>query len=63
MSELWTVDEISLFLKKSKRTVYARVICVPDFPKAIRLPSDKGKKAHPLWFAKEVIDWVLKYQR
>lgn len=63
MSELWSVDEISLFLKKSKRTVYAAVITVPDFPNAIRLPSEKGKKAHPLWLAKEVIDWVMKHQR
>lgn len=63
MSELWTVEEIASFLKKSKRSVYARVITVPDFPRAIRLPSDKGKKAHPLWLSKEVIDWVLKYQR
>lgn len=62
-AELWTIEEIASFLKKSKRSVYSRVITVPDFPKAIRLPSEKGKRAHPLWFAKEVIDWVMKYQR
>lgn len=62
-AELWTIDEISSFLKKSRATVYARIINVPDFPKAIRLPSSSGKSLHPLWRADEVQKWVFKYQK
>lgn len=63
MSELWTVEDIASFLRKSRSAVYARVINVPDFPKAIRLPSDNGKSLHPLWRKDEVCSWVLKYQK
>lgn len=63
MSELWTIEDIASFLKKSRATVYARVITIPDFPKAIRLPSSGGKKLHPLWSSEEVCKWVMKYQK
>ncbi len=63
MSELWTVEDIASFLKKSRSAVYARVINVPDFPKAIRLPSENGRSLHPLWKAEEIFKWVEKYQK
>ena len=34
-----------------------RIAYLPDFPKAIRLPSGKGL-GHPRWKATEVIGWV-----
>ena len=63
MSELWTIEDIASFLKKSRSAVYARVVTIPDFPKAIRLPSSSGKRLHPLWKADEVYKWVTKYQK
>ncbi len=63
MSDLWSIAEIALYLKKSRTAVYAGVINIPDFPKAIRLPSPTGKKAHPLWKADEIYKWVTKYQK
>jgi predicted DNA-binding transcriptional regulator AlpA len=63
MSELWTIEDIASFLKKSRTTVYARVVTIPDFPKAIRLPSAGGKRLHPLWKAEEIFKWVEKYQK
>lgn len=63
MSELWTVEDIASFLKKSRSSVYARIITIPDFPKAIRLPSSGGKSLHPLWKSDEVFKWVSKYQK
>ena len=63
MSELWTVEDIAAFLKKSRRAVYDRILPIPDFPKAIRIPSVRGGKLHPLWKADEVYKWVNKYQK
>jgi hypothetical protein len=63
MSELWTVSDIATFLKRSRQAVYASVLPIPDFPKAIRLPSAGGKRLHPLWKADEVSKWVERYQK
>ena len=63
MSELWTISDIAVFLKKSRQAVYASVLPIPDFPKAIRLPSAGGKRLHPLWKADEIYKWVTKYQK
>jgi prophage regulatory protein len=60
--DLWSSDQIAAYLKKDRRKVMERVVCLPDFPKAIRLPSVTGGKQHPLWKACEVIQWVESYQ-
>lgn len=60
--ELWDIDTIAAYMKLSTSSVRERFACLPDFPRAIRLPSKLGKKAHPLYKAKEVIEWVNKYQ-
>ncbi len=59
--DLWSVDEISAWLKMSTSHVQQRILPVPGFPQAIRLPYD-GKKSHPRWKAAEVIAWVSKHQ-
>ena len=60
--DLWSSDQIAAYLKKDRRKVMERIACLPDFPRAIRLPSTTGGKGQPLWKAKEVIAWAESYQ-
>lgn len=59
--DLWDVATIAQFLKRSDAAVRERICALPDFPKAIRLPS-QGGRGHPLWKATEVIAWAEKYR-
>lgn len=59
--DLWDVSTIASFLKRSDSNVRERICPLPDFPKAIRLPSLNGR-GHPLWKAAEVIAWAEKYR-
>ena len=61
--DLWSKDEIAAYLKLGPRTVRERTTKLPGFPQAIYLPTQSGKgRAHPLWKAKEVIEWAVKHQ-
>jgi len=62
MSELWTVEDIASFLKRKKRYVGERLVNVPGFPQAIRLPAPNGGRGNPLWKSDEISDWVNKFQ-
>lgn len=59
--DLWDVSTIAAYLKRSESNVRERLCPLPDFPKAIRLPSQAGR-GHPLWKASEVIAWAEKYR-
>ncbi len=59
--DLWSTKEIGLYLKRSPEVVAERIVTLPDFPQAIRLPSGKGR-GRPLWKARQVIAWAEKYQ-
>lgn len=58
----WDVATIARVLKRSENYVRNSVICLPDFPKAIRLPVAGGGRGQPLYKAVEVIAWTDKYQ-
>lgn len=60
--DLWDVATIAQLLKRSDDQVRERVVCLPDFPKAIRLPAESGGRARPLWKAIEVLAWADKYR-
>lgn len=60
--DLWSSKEIAAYLKKSEREVIERVVVVPGFPQAIRLPTLRGSKSHPRWKAIEVIEWAERHQ-
>ena len=60
--DLWDIATIAVYMKRDATTVRERFACLPDFPPAIRLPSAKGNRAQPLYRAKDVIAWTLKYQ-
>lgn len=58
----WDVATIARVLKRSENYVRNSVICLPDFPKAIRLPVTGGGRGQPLFKATEVLAWTDKYQ-
>lgn len=60
--DLWSAKEIATYLKMAERVVIERVVALPGFPQAIRLPTQRGTKGHPRWKASEVITWVERYQ-
>ncbi|MFS2004647.1 hypothetical protein ACEN9F_13575 [Duganella sp. CT11-25] len=56
---LWDTNDIAAYLKRSKDRVYSDIVCLPTFPKPIRLPV-KGR-AQALYKAREVIAWTEKH--
>lgn len=58
---LWDTATIAKYLNRNDAAVRERVTPLPDFPKAIRLPSKQGV-GRPLYKAREVIEWVEKHQ-
>lgn len=59
--DLWDIAIIAEFLKRDPQVVRERMACMPSFPKAIRLPTKNGR-AHPLYKAKEIIEWTEKFR-
>jgi prophage regulatory protein len=57
--QLWNAKIIAGYLQRSPAAVMERVVTLPDFPRPIRLPTQKeGSKGQPLWEAAEVIAWA-----
>ncbi len=54
--DLWDTKHISAYLKRSLDTVRDDIVCLPSFPKAIRLPTPG--RAQALYKAREVIAWA-----
>ena len=54
-TDLWDIGTIAAYLKRSESVVCERMVCLPDFPKAIRLPSTRSMRGQALYRAKEVI--------
>jgi len=64
---LWDVDRIAEFLVRSPKVVRERIVTLPDFPKAIRIPSVQSggsapARAQPRWKALEVLAWAESYR-
>jgi hypothetical protein len=60
--DLWDISTIAAYFKRSEAQVRERMACLPDFPKAIRLPSSTGARGQALYPAQEVISWAKKYR-
>jgi hypothetical protein len=60
--EMWDIATIAACLKLSEAQVRERLAPLPDFPKAIRLPTTTGSRGHARYRAKEVAAWMMKYQ-
>lgn len=54
---VWDAQTTSSYLGVSKSSFLRRIAYLPNFPKAIRLPSGSGR-THPRWKASEVVNWV-----
>ncbi len=50
---------MAAYLKRSPGRVYSDILCLPSFPRPIRLPV-KGR-AHALYKAREVIAWAERH--
>lgn len=60
--ELWTVKHIAEYLHRNEKVTSERIVTLPGFPQAIRLPTAKGSKGFPMWKSAEVVAWVEKHQ-
>lgn len=60
-AQAWDIATIAQVLKRDPQVVRERMACMPDFPKAIRLPTKQGR-AQPLYWAKEILAWMQSYQ-
>lgn len=59
--DLWDTEHIAAYLKRSYSTVRDKIIVRPDFPKPIRINPTK-ERSHPLYKAREVIEWAESLQ-
>jgi hypothetical protein len=55
---LWGIDDVAGYLRRAPAVTRDRIVVLPSFPPAIRLPGN----ARPLWQAKEVYAWALSYK-
>lgn len=60
--DLWDIATISAYVKRSESVVRERMACLPDFPKAIRLPSTRSVRGQALYRANDIIKWAARYQ-
>lgn len=58
---LWDTAGVAEYLHRVPAVVRNKIAPLPGFPRAIRLPAEKGK-AYPLYKAVEVIAWAEKHQ-
>jgi hypothetical protein len=57
--KLWDAEQIGIYLCVSTRQVAERYAMLPDFPRAICLPSSgEGIKTHRRWKAADIIEWT-----
>lgn len=59
--DLWDMAMIAAYLKRNVQVVRERMSCLPDFPKAIRLPTSTGR-TQPLYQAREIVAWARSHQ-
>jgi len=60
---LWSAEHIAEYLNRTVSQTRQAILCLPDFPRPYRLPVANGtKRAHPLYKASEVIEWVEGYR-
>jgi len=60
--DLWNIATIEMHLECSESVVRERMAFLPNFTKAIRLPSIRSTGGQALYRARDVIQWAVKYQ-
>lgn len=59
--DLWDTEHIARYLKRSYTTVRDKIIVRPDFPRPIKI-SPNQERSHPLYKAREVVQWAESLQ-
>lgn len=59
--DLWDTEHIARYLKYSYSTVRDKIICLPSFPRPIRINTANGTSL-PRFKAREVIQWAESLQ-
>lgn len=59
--DLWDTEHIAAYLKYSYSTVRDKIICLPSFPRPIRINTANGTSL-PRFKAREVIQWAESLQ-
>lgn len=54
--DLWDTKHIAAYLKRSTDNVRKEIVCLPSFPRPLRLPVHG--KAQALYKAREVVRWA-----
>lgn len=60
-NSLWTASDIARYMRLSTSSVQSRVITRNNFPRAVRIPTEKGLGGRR-WYPKEVRDWARKHR-
>lgn len=56
--DLWDTEHLAAYFKRSVSRVRSDIVCLPTFPKPIRLPV--AGRSQALYKAREVIAWAEK---
>lgn len=59
-AQLWDTAYNGAYLKRSTDNVRREIVCLPSFPRPIRLPVHR--KAQALYKAREIIQWAESHQ-
>lgn len=51
--QLWGINELCAYFRKSKTTVQAKIVSCPDFPKPFRVNN-----TDPVYHPDEVMNWA-----
>lgn len=57
--DLWDTAHVAAYLKRSVDNVRKEIVCLPSFPRPVRLPVHG--KAQALYKARDVIRWAESY--
>jgi predicted DNA-binding transcriptional regulator AlpA len=58
MSKIEAAEFVAAYLHVSFKQVYDRYMHMPDFPKAVPLPSPTGKKSRKRWNKSDLYAWM-----
>lgn len=57
--DLWDTEYLAAYFKRSASRVRSDIVCLPTFPKPVRLPV--AGRSQALYKAREVIAWAEKH--
>lgn len=58
--DLWDTEHLAAYFKRSASRVRSDIVCLPSFPRPIRLPV--AGRSQALYKAREVVAWAESHQ-